>query len=198
MKCILLNLDVSNTEAHCASAAFIKHSCSFEDSLHLLGLDDSSEEGTSDCVLRKGAYLSLIFLRHLKLRQLQVRQKLKTPFIGSNYYISTSFLTSLWAESYHSLPSFPPPTAYFSRVVKLPALCWEDFDLRPGRSSAAGRRAVQHSRGNGLDECSQRRTRGGRRSRLDAVHPQHSCWLQGKDCLFSLAKVSQQLVCRFQ
>lgn len=59
---------------------FIKHSYSFEDSLHLLGLDDCSEEGTSDPVLTRGAYLSLIYLRHLKLRQLQVRQVFWTMF----------------------------------------------------------------------------------------------------------------------
>ncbi|XP_049452775.1 uncharacterized protein si:ch73-242m19.1 isoform X1 [Epinephelus fuscoguttatus] len=46
-------------------------SYSFEDSLQLLGLDDSLEEGTSDPIMTRGAYLSLIHLRHLKLRQLQ-------------------------------------------------------------------------------------------------------------------------------
>ncbi|XP_033180902.1 uncharacterized protein LOC113127098 isoform X2 [Mastacembelus armatus] len=45
--------------------------CSFEDSLHLLGLEDILEEGTSDPIVTRGAYLSLIYLRHLKLRQLQ-------------------------------------------------------------------------------------------------------------------------------
>nr|XP_020463698.1 uncharacterized protein LOC109964611 isoform X3 [Monopterus albus]XP_020463699.1 uncharacterized protein LOC109964611 isoform X3 [Monopterus albus]XP_020463700.1 uncharacterized protein LOC109964611 isoform X3 [Monopterus albus] len=44
------------------------HSYSFEDSLHLLGLDDSLEEPG---IINRGAYLSLIYLRHLKLRQLQ-------------------------------------------------------------------------------------------------------------------------------
>ncbi|TNN78252.1 hypothetical protein EYF80_011492 [Liparis tanakae] len=46
-------------------------SCSLEDRLQLLGLDDSSEEGTSDPIVTRGAYLSLIHLRHLKLRELQ-------------------------------------------------------------------------------------------------------------------------------
>ncbi|XP_051252376.1 uncharacterized protein si:ch73-242m19.1 isoform X2 [Dicentrarchus labrax] len=46
-------------------------SYSFKDSLQLLGLDDSLEEGTSDPIVTRGAYLSLIHLRHLKLRQLQ-------------------------------------------------------------------------------------------------------------------------------
>lgn len=55
----------------------MKHSYSFEDSLQLLGLDDSLEEGTSDPIMTRGAYLSLIHLRHLKLRQLQVRQTYK-------------------------------------------------------------------------------------------------------------------------
>uniref|UniRef100_A0AAQ6IJB5 Si:ch73-242m19.1 n=1 Tax=Anabas testudineus TaxID=64144 RepID=A0AAQ6IJB5_ANATE len=44
---------------------------SFEDSLHVLGLDDSLEEGSSNPILTRGAYLSLIYLRHLKLRRLQ-------------------------------------------------------------------------------------------------------------------------------
>lgn len=48
-------------------------SFSFEESLKLLGLDDSFQEGTSDPVVTRGAYLSLIHLRHLKVRQLQVK-----------------------------------------------------------------------------------------------------------------------------
>ncbi|XP_034419431.1 uncharacterized protein si:ch73-242m19.1 [Cyclopterus lumpus] len=46
-------------------------SSSLEDSLQLLCLDDGLEEGTSDPIVTRGAYLSLIHLRHLKLRQLQ-------------------------------------------------------------------------------------------------------------------------------
>ncbi|XP_042292989.1 uncharacterized protein si:ch73-242m19.1 isoform X2 [Thunnus maccoyii] len=46
-------------------------SYSLEDSLQLLGLNDGPEEGTSDPIITRGAYLSLIYLRHLKLRQLQ-------------------------------------------------------------------------------------------------------------------------------
>lgn len=56
------------------SVCFLR-SFSFEESLKLLGLDDSFQEGTSDPVLTRGAYLSLIHLRHLKLRQLQVKSK---------------------------------------------------------------------------------------------------------------------------
>ena len=51
-----------------------EHSYSFEDSLQLLGLDESLEGGRSDPIVTRGAYLSLIYLRHLKLRQLQVRR----------------------------------------------------------------------------------------------------------------------------
>ncbi|XP_047193536.1 uncharacterized protein si:ch73-242m19.1 isoform X3 [Scophthalmus maximus] len=40
-------------------------------SLQLLDLDDSLEDGASDPIVTRGAYLSLIFLRHLKLRELQ-------------------------------------------------------------------------------------------------------------------------------
>ncbi|TKS86985.1 Coiled-coil domain-containing protein 162 [Collichthys lucidus] len=46
-------------------------SYSFMNSLQLLGLDDSLEEGSSDAMVTRGAYLSLMHLRHLKLRQLQ-------------------------------------------------------------------------------------------------------------------------------
>ncbi|XP_047466605.1 uncharacterized protein si:ch73-242m19.1 [Mugil cephalus] len=44
---------------------------SLEDSLQILGLDDSLEEVASDPSITRGAYMSLIFLRHLKLRDLQ-------------------------------------------------------------------------------------------------------------------------------
>lgn len=59
-----------NTLSVCFLCSF-----SFEKSLKLLGLDDSFQEGTSDPVVTRGAYLSLIHLRHLKLRQLQVKSK---------------------------------------------------------------------------------------------------------------------------
>eukprot|EP00064_Thunnus_orientalis_P010332 superscaffoldBa00001395_g10358 len=49
----------------------MQSSYSLEDSLQLLGLNDGPEEGTSDPIITRGAYLSLIYLRHLKLRQLQ-------------------------------------------------------------------------------------------------------------------------------
>lgn len=58
--------------SHCACAGFIKHSHCLEASLHLLGLGDSLEEGTLDPIVTSGAYLSLTYLRHLKLRQLMV------------------------------------------------------------------------------------------------------------------------------
>ncbi|XP_041669132.1 uncharacterized protein LOC121526549 [Cheilinus undulatus] len=44
---------------------------SLVDSLQLLGLDDNLENGAPDPIATRGAYLSLIHLRHLKLRQLQ-------------------------------------------------------------------------------------------------------------------------------
>lgn len=42
--------------------------------MQLLGLDEGQEgeEGTSDAVTARGAYLSLLYLRHLKIRELQV------------------------------------------------------------------------------------------------------------------------------
>ncbi|KAI3367519.1 hypothetical protein L3Q82_026373, partial [Scortum barcoo] len=55
----------------CAFAPFVNPSSSFDESLQLLGLNDRSEEGTSAPVMTRGAFLSLIHLRHLKLRQLQ-------------------------------------------------------------------------------------------------------------------------------
>ncbi|XP_019133387.2 uncharacterized protein si:ch73-242m19.1 [Larimichthys crocea] len=53
------------------SQSTTSESYSFVDSLQLLGLDDSLEEGSSDAMVTRGAYLSLMYLRHLKLRQLQ-------------------------------------------------------------------------------------------------------------------------------
>ncbi|TDG99230.1 hypothetical protein EPR50_G00207510 [Perca flavescens] len=61
--------DKKSLESQTSSATNERYS--FEDSLQLLGLDDSLEEGTSDPIITKGAYLSLVHLRHLKLRQLQ-------------------------------------------------------------------------------------------------------------------------------
>ncbi|XP_029973333.1 putative uncharacterized protein C6orf183 [Salarias fasciatus] len=42
-----------------------------DECLQALGLDDDLEEVSSDLLLTRGAYLSLIFLQHLKLRELQ-------------------------------------------------------------------------------------------------------------------------------
>lgn len=66
------NTKVSHNVA-ASSAPSVKHSYSLEDSLQLLGLNDGPEEGTSDPIISRGAYLSLIYLRHLKLRHLQVQ-----------------------------------------------------------------------------------------------------------------------------
>ncbi|XP_062296819.1 uncharacterized protein si:ch73-242m19.1 [Scomber scombrus] len=67
----IYNADSQHCTQAPASAPFMKHSYSLEDSLQLLGLNDCPEEGTSDPIITRGAYLSLIYLRHLKLRQIQ-------------------------------------------------------------------------------------------------------------------------------
>ncbi|XP_038865068.1 putative uncharacterized protein C6orf183 [Salvelinus namaycush] len=60
------------------SAANLYQACityySYRSSMQLLGLDEGQEgeEGTSDTVTARGAYLSLLYLRHLKIRELQV------------------------------------------------------------------------------------------------------------------------------
>ncbi|XP_072222022.1 putative uncharacterized protein C6orf183 [Leuresthes tenuis] len=59
----------------CQNSSWTIESHSVEDSLRVLGLDDSLDEGTSDPVVTRGAHLSLIYLRHLKLRELQVSHK---------------------------------------------------------------------------------------------------------------------------
>ncbi|GCC39131.1 hypothetical protein chiPu_0022921 [Chiloscyllium punctatum] len=40
--------------------------------LQLLGLEEGNEENVKDPVMTKGAYLSLLYLRHLRIRELQV------------------------------------------------------------------------------------------------------------------------------
>ncbi|XP_028251836.1 uncharacterized protein LOC114427829 [Parambassis ranga] len=60
---------VENPRTPTCSSSNRSHS--FEDSLQVLGLEDGLEEGTSNPVVSRGAYLSLIYLRHLKLRELQ-------------------------------------------------------------------------------------------------------------------------------
>ncbi|KAG7465708.1 hypothetical protein MATL_G00156270 [Megalops atlanticus] len=46
-------------------------SYSYTDSLRRLGLDDGQEGGSDGSVRARGAYLSLLYLRHLRIRQLQ-------------------------------------------------------------------------------------------------------------------------------
>lgn len=46
---------------------------SYARALHLLGLDDGTGPSDEDPVLRRGAYLSFLYLRHLRIRELQVR-----------------------------------------------------------------------------------------------------------------------------
>ncbi|XP_025756859.1 uncharacterized protein si:ch73-242m19.1 isoform X3 [Oreochromis niloticus] len=63
---------VSNKEiSKSQTSSFYHESQSLEDNLQVLGLDDSLPEGSSGPVVTRGAYLSLIYLRHLKLRELQ-------------------------------------------------------------------------------------------------------------------------------
>lgn len=59
--------------ALCFSVLSVKRSRSLAESLQVLSQDDSLHDDPSDPVLTRGAYLSLIYLRHLKLRELQVQ-----------------------------------------------------------------------------------------------------------------------------
>jgi hypothetical protein len=54
--------------------SLIHPSYSYLSSMQLLGLDEGQEgeEVPSDTVTARGAYLSLLYLRHLKIRELQV------------------------------------------------------------------------------------------------------------------------------
>lgn len=45
---------------------------SFQNTLQLLGLDEA-EDNNKDPVMMKGAYLSLLYLRHLRVKELQVK-----------------------------------------------------------------------------------------------------------------------------
>ncbi|KAM4694292.1 uncharacterized protein O3C94_004746 [Discoglossus pictus] len=44
---------------------------SYQNTLQLLGLDETEHKNSKDPVMMKGAYLSLLYLRHLKIRELQ-------------------------------------------------------------------------------------------------------------------------------
>ncbi|XP_041043277.1 uncharacterized protein LOC121277708 [Carcharodon carcharias] len=44
---------------------------SYTSTMQLLGLDEGNEENAKDPVMTQGAYLSLLFLRHLRIRELQ-------------------------------------------------------------------------------------------------------------------------------
>nr|XP_046268697.1 uncharacterized protein si:ch73-242m19.1 isoform X2 [Scatophagus argus] len=61
--------DKRRVKSHTSSATSERYS--LDDSMQLLALDDNLEERTSDPIISRGAYLSLIYLRHLKLRELQ-------------------------------------------------------------------------------------------------------------------------------
>ncbi|CAB1331275.1 unnamed protein product [Coregonus sp. 'balchen'] len=65
--------DKSNTKSRTPSVEKINESYSYLSSMQLLGLDEGQEgeESTSDPVTARGAYLSLLYLRHLKIRELQ-------------------------------------------------------------------------------------------------------------------------------
>ncbi|KAM9433885.1 uncharacterized protein ACWYII_017323 isoform 1-T1 [Salvelinus alpinus] len=65
--------DKSNTKRRTTSVKKINESYSYQSSMQLLGLDEGQEgeEGTSDTVTARGAYLSLLYLQHLKIRELQ-------------------------------------------------------------------------------------------------------------------------------
>lgn len=85
------------------SALCSLYSYSFEESLKLLGLEDGFKGGASDPVVTRGAYLSLTHLRHLKLRQLQVRAEqqhaedaLKKTKKKQLYFTSLTCSASVW------------------------------------------------------------------------------------------------------
>lgn len=81
------------------SALCLLCSYSFEESLKLLGLEDGFKGGASDPVVTRGAYLSLTHLRHLKLRQLQVRAEQQHAENALKKKLYFTFLTcsaSVW------------------------------------------------------------------------------------------------------
>eukprot|EP00063_Salmo_salar_P077648 XP_014052483.1 PREDICTED: transmembrane protein FLJ37396 isoform X3 [Salmo salar] len=63
----------SDRKSRTTSVKKRNESYSYRSSMQLLGLDEGQEgeEGTSDAVTARGAYLSLLYLRHLKIRELQ-------------------------------------------------------------------------------------------------------------------------------
>lgn len=64
------------------------------DTMQLLGLDEGKEENIKDPVMMRGAYLSFLYLRHLRIRELQVKRTQGSQHPGnakrSLYHVSTT------------------------------------------------------------------------------------------------------------
>ncbi|XP_067099474.1 uncharacterized protein si:ch73-242m19.1 [Osmerus mordax] len=63
--------DQSSTKSRPSAVKKATESYNYMDSMQLLGLEEIQEESSSDPVLTRGAYLSLLYLRHLKIREQQ-------------------------------------------------------------------------------------------------------------------------------
>ncbi|XP_067336381.1 uncharacterized protein si:ch73-242m19.1 isoform X1 [Channa argus] len=106
-------------------------SYSFVDILPPLSLDDSLEEGSLDPILTRGAYLSLIFLRHLKLRQLQRISLGMLNYLRSVERTLTFDLAGLQLQE-QGLVSTAEETGWMNAA-------------RGGRGAAGGLCSMQHS-----------------------------------------------------
>ncbi|XP_066569838.1 coiled-coil domain containing 162 [Amia ocellicauda] len=65
------DVEKANLTKRLGSSKKNKDGYSYMDTMQLLGLDDGQEENNKDPVMTMGAYLSLLYLRHLRIRDLQ-------------------------------------------------------------------------------------------------------------------------------
>ncbi|KAM7376223.1 hypothetical protein PAMP_005966 [Pampus punctatissimus] len=120
-----------------ASASSLQHSYSLEDSLQLLGLIDGPDVGTSDPIITRGAYLSLIYLRHLKIRQLQRSSLGMLNYLRSVERTLTFDLAGLQLEE-RELCSTAEETGWMNAA-------------RGGRGEAGGLGSLQYSHNTPVD-----------------------------------------------
>ncbi|KAF7657993.1 hypothetical protein LDENG_00019470, partial [Lucifuga dentata] len=112
-------------------------SFSYVDDVQLLGLGEGLEEETSDPTVSRGAYLSLIYLRHLKLRELQRITLGMLNYLRSVERTLTFDLAGLYLED-GELCSTADETGWMNAA-------------RGGRGEAGGLGSLQHSYNSPVD-----------------------------------------------
>lgn len=141
----------------------------------LLGLEERPATANKEDAVTRGAYLSFLLLRHLRLRELKVKK-------------NSAWIKVIWFSWWGGCPSTENTTVclfwFVSESVpgnpELLQICGEKPYYQYRRPQSQGWSSDSQHRRYLLDQCCKRRHRCFWRLALSALRSLHTSWLQGE------------------